>query len=196
MPGSSAIRAFVAVRLPGELRAAILDCQRRWRSLIAGKTVRWLSEDQWHLTLRFYGNVAADRLPALTEALRSSSEAMAPFQLSVGGLGCFPSWQKPGVIWLGVGGDLTTLENLRERIVNQTKSFGSHAEDHVFHPHLTLARVKAGGREARVIGEVFQTQRVPQLGTWEVREIELIQSVLSPQGSAYRPLVGCPLAKA
>lgn len=196
MPESSAIRAFAAVSVDSGLKARVRDLQERLNALIHTKVVRWVPSDHLHLTLKFYGHLPLENLPALTSALRSSCDAIAPFTLSLCGLGCFPSAQKPSVIWLGVRGDLAILELLHKEIDNRTKALSGHSEDREFRPHLTIGRVKASPAEARRVGQTVQTQQLPELGRWSVREIELIQSTLTPQGSSYRSLAVIPLTKA
>ncbi|MBI2947543.1 MAG: RNA 2',3'-cyclic phosphodiesterase [Verrucomicrobia bacterium] len=190
---SAAIRAFVAVPVPAELKAAIAESQRQLQARAGTKAVRWVSAAQWHLTLKFYGNVDSEKLSGLTNALRAACATAGPFSLSLGGLGSFPSWQKPSVIWIGIGGDLAAMANLEKSIEQRTAVFGSRAEKRDFRPHLTVGRVKGNAHDARQAGQAIRTQHVPELGKWEVREIELIQSLLSPQGSSYRSLAVLPL---
>jgi 2'-5' RNA ligase len=195
---SFAIRAFVAVPVPAELKARIGEFQRQLQARIGTKAVRWVSETQLHLTLKFYGEVGSERLTGLTDALRAAVGTARSFQLSLGGIGCFPSWQKPHAIWIGVGRDLAAASSLQKSIEQRTAGFGSHSEQREFHPHLTLGRVKDSPRDARAVGQALRTQTAPDLGPWEVREIELIQSTLSPQGSWYQLLaaflLGAPTA--
>ncbi|MBI4664123.1 MAG: RNA 2',3'-cyclic phosphodiesterase, partial [Verrucomicrobia bacterium] len=185
----------VAVPVPAELKAAIAESQRQLQARAGTKAVRWVSAAQWHLTLKFYGNVNSEQLPGLTDALRVACATTRPFPLSLGGLGCFPSWQKPSVIWIGVGGDLATLTGLQNSVEQRTAVFANRSEKRDFHPHLTVGRVKGSPRNARQAAQIIRTQQVLELGKWEVREIELIQSILSPQGSTYRSLaifyLGC-----
>ena len=64
------IRAFIAVRLPAEVRVAVERVQRELKAAVRGNAVRWTPSEQIHLTLKFLGNVAADSLPDLESALR------------------------------------------------------------------------------------------------------------------------------
>ena len=188
LAASDFIRAFVAVSVPAELKAAIAKTQRQLQNRAGTNAIRWTAEAQWHLTLKFYGNVASEQVPALTGALRAACQPIRPFSISLGGVGCFPSWQKPGAIWIGVGGDITALETLQKDVEQRTAGFGSHSEKRDFHPHLTVGRVKGSACDTRAAGQAFRDQHIPDLGEWEVREIELIQSTLSPRGSSYQAL--------
>ena len=187
------IRAFVAVPLPDRVKELIQNCQGRLQSLIQGQAVRWVRPEQLHLTLKFYGKVAAKDVTALISALRPSCGNACRFKLSLADLGCFPSHQRPSVLWLGVSGDSATLVEIQKKIEAATQTFGSHAEDRHFHPHLTIGRVKAGGSQSRLVGQIVRDHRLSDFPEWEVREVELIQSSLSPQGTSYRSLAVLPL---
>ena len=93
-----------------------------------------------------------------------------------------------------MSGGRARLVALQKKIEAATQSFGSYAEDRDFQPHLTIGRVKAGGGQSRLVGQIVRDHRVPDFPEWEAREVELIQSSLSPQGSSYRSLAVLPLA--
>ena len=193
MSASPLIRAFVAIPLPSELKTVIGERQQQLQTIIRRQSVRWTHPDQLHLTLKFYGNVASEGIIALTQALRVSCQTIPRFSLSLDGLGCFPSTRRPAVIWLGIYGDIPMLAELHKNIDDQTKNFGSRADARDFHPHLTIGRVKASPREARPVSDAMQNHHFGELGKWEVRELALIQSILSAQSSIYQSLAVFPL---
>ncbi len=176
------------------LKRAIQRLQEQLRESCGKHVVRWLKPDQLHLTLKFFGNVGSDQLPELSNALRCACQGVTAFRLAIGGLGCFPSLQRPSVIWLGVSGDVDILDTLQKEIDLATKAFGDHSEFREFSPHLTIGRVKAAGREARQVGLAIGNAPAGEIGSWDVPEVELIQSTLSPEGSTYRPLANVPFA--
>lgn len=188
------IRAFVAACLPNGLLERIQGEQERLDVQCGPNAVRWTRAAQLHLTLRFYGNVPGEQLEALKGALHRAAVGTSPLSLTARGLGCFPSSQRPNIIWLGLEGDLDELEKLQARIEQESAGFGNHSEDRKFHPHLTIGRVKASGRHARRVGEIIQSTELASLGTWEVNEITLMQSQLLPTGSIYTPLAEIQVA--
>jgi RNA 2',3'-cyclic 3'-phosphodiesterase len=192
---SAHVRAFAAVCLPDNLLAQIVQQQEILAQKL-GTGVRWTRREQIHLTLKFFGNVPDRDLEALKAALQRSVLGIQPMQLSIGQLGCFPSSQRPSVLWVGVQGELASLNKLRAQIEQETNAFGSHSEERSFHPHLTIGRVKAHGGEARQIGEVIRSARMERLGQWSVEQLTLFQSQLQSLGSIYTPLAAIPLARA
>lgn len=187
-PGSGSIRAFVAVPVEEPQFAALLRVQQRLQAGLRKDMVQWPGIDQLHLTLRFLGNVPGSQVPQLNEALQIACGHTKAFRLTLDGLGCFPNDAAPRVIWVGIQGDVETLHQLQQRIEQCTGSFGDHTEDRAFHPHLTIGRVKIRGRQARLVGELIAPANAPQSTDWPVRDIELIQSVLTPRGAKYSRL--------
>ena len=185
------IRAFIALPLEPVLAAEIKKVQQRLNS--PGGAVRWISPEHLHLTLRFLGNVATDRLDDLTLALRRTCARTVPFQLALEGAGCFPSTKSPRVVWIGIRGDLEPLRKLQEQIAQETKNFGDHGDERAFQPHFTIGRVKASGLEGRKAGQTIEFATVPKLGDWTVHHVLLVQSELSPDGARYTTLAAVAL---
>jgi len=185
------IRAFIALPLEPVLAAQIEKVQQHLNS--PGGAVRWVNPEQLHLTLQFLGNVATDRLEGLTTALHGACARTAPFRLALEGAGCFPNTSNPRVVWIGIQGELEPLRKLRERIAQETKNFGDHSEERAFQPHLTIGRVKSSGAEGRKVGQTIACAKVPKLGDWDIQQVLLVQSALSPNGVRYTTLAAVAL---
>jgi 2'-5' RNA ligase len=71
--------------------------------------VRWTDPATIHLTLRFLGEVGAERVAAVRQAVAEAAAASRPLELVVTGAGGFPSPRRPRVLWLGVGGEVAAL---------------------------------------------------------------------------------------
>jgi 2'-5' RNA ligase len=187
------VRAFIAIALNPDLLAALKNVQHQLQARLPSVPVRWAHPEQLHLTLKFLGHVPRERLADSAAALNRASTGIAPFQLALEGVGCFPHPKNPRVVWIGINGELPSLRRLQIQIDEQTQGIGDHSEERVFQPHLTLGRVNAPGQQARELGELVQTASFPDLGRWTVREIHLIQSVLSPDGARYSTLATAAL---
>lgn len=198
MPASDdQVRAFVAVELGAEAKAAAQATQQRLRQLFPHGGVRWAKPEQLHLTLRFLGDVSAERLPELTQALGHALAGVAPFTLHLHGCGVFPSPRAPRVLWLGLEGNLPALHDLRRRVSEAVVGFGDHAETHAFHPHLTLGRAnRPDAAMARAL-QTFLADAAPRPPCpWEVGEVRLMRSQLRPSGAEHSELAGFSLAGA
>ena len=187
------VRAFVAVTIPPRLIEALKRVQDQLRATVRGELVRWTKPEQLHLTLKFLGNVPANRLEELKAALSRACEGHPPFQLALEHLGCFPNVRNPRVIWVGIGGDRQALPRLHRSIDEATHGFGDHSEERAFQPHLTIGRVKAEPRRAMQVGAAIEQTPLGSLGEWKVDEVELMQSELLPEGAHYSKLAALAL---
>jgi 2'-5' RNA ligase len=190
-PTADSIRTFIAVAVETALAAEVKKVQQRLNS--PDGVVRWLNSEHLHLTLKFLGNVAADRLEDLAAALHRACARTAPFHLALEGAGCFPNTKRPRVVWIGIQGDLEPLRKLQEQIAQETKTFGDHGDERDFQPHLTIGRVKASGLEGHKVGQAIELVTVPKLGDWTVHQVLLVQSELSPDGARYATLAAVAL---
>jgi RNA 2',3'-cyclic 3'-phosphodiesterase len=187
-------RAFIAVRLPENCLAAVVSLQRRLDSRLSSAALKWTRKEQLHLTLSFLGQVPVNRLAELIEALKGACKGSSLFKLQLSGIGCFPNFDRPNVIWQGIAGDTALLCELQGRIAAAAEGFGDHAKEaRAYHPHLTLARVKPPQKEIRRIGESLKKMQSDPCGEWAVEEVELIRSELSPQGSRYTTVAAIKL---
>ena len=96
------VRAFIAIELPAEVLVQIERLQSRVRQDVPAGLVRWARPEGIHLTLKFLGDVEEQQLPEIERALRGACGVHAPFELSIGDLGCFPNPRRPRVVWVGV----------------------------------------------------------------------------------------------
>ena len=125
-------RLFTALEIPRDAALSL--------SLLRGGLpgARWIDVENYHLTLRFFGDVeghVADEIANALDRVRRPS-----FTLSLGGVGAFGG-KKPHSIWAGATAspDLHALQNEIERICQR---LGLPADPRRFTPHVTLARLR------------------------------------------------------
>lgn len=193
------IRAFIAVELPEELLDRLVEVQERLRQDAWTDQVRWVQSGGIHLTLKFLGNTPEDRIQPINQALRQAivDARVRPFTLRAAGLGVFPSFRRPAVIWIGVEGEVEPLQRLQKAIEAAMEELGFPREGRPFHPHLTLGRVKrqAGGGYRRKLGQALRAYDVGEVGHMRVHRISLMKSQLHPKGAIYTQLAAHELLK-
>ena len=174
------MRLFAAIPLPGSAQEAAARKLRELRSL--DWPVRWVHEEGLHLTLKFFGEVAPDRLETIVEMLGYCVERMMPMTLAVSGGGVFPFPSKPRILRLDVeaGPD---LELLQDRIERGGERIGFPPEGRPFHPHITLGRVREGHRLPPGAVEMLEATR-PQ-PAFVADCITLFDSSPGPGGAVY-----------
>lgn len=190
--GADAIRAFIAIELPAELRARLGEIEEQVQKHAGGAAhhaVRWVTAGNMHLTLKFLGEVSAGNVESLTRMLRAVTSQHPCFSFTVGGLGAFPNLHRPRVVWVGTQAP-PDLASLQRAIEAETRKLGYPAEERPFSPHLTLGRVTQNARPeevvqvARALGEI----QVGEIGQVRVESVELFRSDLHPGGSIYTRL--------
>jgi 2'-5' RNA ligase len=146
--------------------------------------VRWTRPEQFHLTLKFLGNVPADRVSALSEIVRPICAFTPPLHLRAEGTGFFPNHFSPRVFWVDIKNPDGLLSELQQRLEAALEQFTEKQEARKFTVHVTLARFeKLARREAETF--MAQAQMDREFGEWTVQEVELIQSKLSPNGALH-----------
>lgn len=130
-------RLFTALEIPRDAALSL--------SLLRGGLpgARWIDVENYHLTLRFIGDVeghVADEIANGLDRVRRR-----PFQLQLSGVGAFGS-RKPHAVWAGVSAspELIALQAEIERICQR---LGVPADPRKFMPHVTLARLRNAAPE-------------------------------------------------
>lgn len=196
------MRLFVAIDPPSSWKDALAALQDEMRQALAADEiarnlrVRWSRPEGIHLTLKFLGNVATDRLETIRHALESAVPEAPGFSLHVAGVGTFSDGRAPRVVLATLGGDTKELHKLHERIETWLAGARIPRERRSFHPHLTLGRLPEGATRAQR-ERLVQLTSLPlpsSLRAFEVSEIVLMESFLGPGGSRYERLLTVPSA--
>ncbi len=127
-------RLFVAIRPPAPVRNLLLD------TMVGLSALRWQDDDQFHLTLRFVGEVERPFAEDLAAAL--GTIRFAPFAIRVAGVGRF-AHHKRGALWAGVE-PRAPLAALAAKVERICASVGLPPERRAYYPHITLARWSRG----------------------------------------------------
>jgi len=161
------VRLFVAVWPPPEVIDAIAAVARP-----PADGVRWTTRDQWHVTLRFLGEVAApDPVVAALEG--------APLPAADAQLGERVRRLGRGVLSIDVDG----LDGVAEVVTSATAEIGRPPESRPFHGHVTVARASRRGADLRP----FAGEQVT-LHRFAVRSVAIVQSHLGRGGASYETL--------
>jgi 2'-5' RNA ligase len=128
------LRLFVALPLASDLKS-------RLAGLAGGLPgARWVPPDNLHLTLRFVGEVDEPTADAIDQALAGIRQPA--FALTLAGVGLFGQPRGVSTLWVGVARN-DALVQLQDRVERAMVRAGVAPERRRFHPHVTLARLKA-----------------------------------------------------
>ncbi|MDF9409260.1 RNA 2',3'-cyclic phosphodiesterase [Pelotomaculum isophthalicicum JI] len=176
------MRLFVAVNFSDEARKKIGSLIRELRELPSD--VKWVDDANLHLTIQFLGNVPEDQVPDIVNVLKHSVAGIYHFKLDLGGVGAFPSTQRPRTFWMGVSGDTAVLFRLQRQIQEGLSKIGFKPEKRRFSPHLTLGRVRSAIGFTDVLKKA-ETLAREKVSTEKIGSIDLMLSELSPKGPNY-----------
>ncbi|MBN2112181.1 RNA 2',3'-cyclic phosphodiesterase [Candidatus Woesearchaeota archaeon] len=138
---------------------------------------------QFHLTLKFLGDVQDNKLAEIKEKLKQVK--FEPFQLKLGKTGVFPSEKFIRVVWVGLE-DGEKIKKLQEQIEKALE--GIFEKDSRFHPHITLARIKfiEEDKKEEFIKSVKAIEIEPK--ETKIKNFKLIKSILTGEGPVYEDL--------
>lgn len=176
------MRLFIALNLPEPLEATLLALIRELDP--AGREARWSTAGTIHVTLKFLGEVDEARLDPLVQVLE---EIRGPaLEVSVFGLGFFPSRRAPRVLWAGVRS--IRLATLQAKIERRTAGIGFEAGNRAFQGHVTLGRATRRGRMGGAILKRSERFGGAEFGRFTARGFCLFRSHLGTGRAAHEKL--------
>lgn len=184
---SSKARLFVAMDLPGDARAALVDW--RERALGAREELRLLDAAALHVTLVFLGYLAEDAIERVSALVRAAvPEGQAPVLVARGVKPVPP--RRPRLFALDLADEDGRAGSVQAAVSDALEAAGLYEpEKRPFWPHVTLARVRKGARAAeRIDGPP------PPAAAWRAEAVTLYRSHLSSKGARYEALARVPLA--
>ena len=176
------IRAFIAIPLPVALQRALEDIRAIGQQLPVAW--RWVPPSHLHLTVKFLGDVPADSIASVAQAMEQAVAAQPPFVLMAGALGCFPQPARPRVLWMGLEDTEGALLHLFQRLEAALRERGFPPEDRPLRPHVTLARIRQAPRGDH-FRTLLHTYRDRHFGELPVAALHLFQSQLRREGAVY-----------
>ncbi|MCG8589487.1 MAG: RNA 2',3'-cyclic phosphodiesterase [Proteobacteria bacterium] len=192
MTSTDSVRAFFAVDLADDARAAAAAAVSRLRGREAFAGIRWTDPEAYHVTVRFLGDVERGRLGPLRQAVSAHVKDVAAFELELGSLSPFPPNRRPHVVALEVAPE-APLRELADAVQSGIEAAGQTCDARPLRPHVTLGRVRRGAKAPR--RRAFAGLPAPAAEPFAVEEVVLYQSRLDPRGARYTPLERVALAR-
>ena len=171
------LRLFVGLNLPEAHRDTLAMLERG----IPG--ARWVEADNYHITLRFIGEVSesdADDIHTALSALR-----FTPFPLALVGVGHFGKLRKARSLWVGVE-PADPVRHLHAKIESAIVRAGFPRDERRFRPHVTLARIK--GETGHHLANFLSEHGDFRTPAFSIRSFQLFRSQLTRSGPVYETL--------
>lgn len=183
------MRSFIAIELPGEVKASLAEIQQSLKK--SGADIRWVKTDNIHLTLKFLGDIEEKSIPGIVQALKGACRNHKVFSIDISGIGSFPVKKSPRVLWSGIS-DNGELMQLQAEIDETMASLGFDPERRTFSPHLTIGRFRSSRGRGALLDKI-ELIKHDSFGLFDVRSIYLIKSDLKPSGAVYSRIGEFPL---
>jgi len=179
------VRAFIGVPIAEDVRAAVARLQGRLRETRV--RVRWVREENLHVTLFFLGDIAQEGVQDAVDALTAATAGLPAFRCAVQGVGSFGKPRSPRVIWAGVEEGKETLRTLYNRLGPELERRGHRIEKRRYTPHITIGRVRSASEISSLV-EQLASAKDRDFGGFRVESVCLFRSVLQSSGPVYSML--------
>jgi 2'-5' RNA ligase len=169
------MRLFVGLPLSSEVLNELSEAVARLKTPHDG--LRWTAANTWHITLRFLGNTSQQHCDCVLQQL--AQVGVRQFEVR---LGTFGSFDRAGVFFVDAV-STPELFSLAQQVTAATAKCGFAAEARPYHPHITLARAKSGGRLLAALQD--RAKRHAPFPRFTATEFLLYESHTLPEGARY-----------
>jgi len=174
-------RLFAAIKVhPSE---ALLNRYYMLQRNLKDEKIRWVSPENIHITMKFFGETPDHHIPAINAALQQAATTASPFNFSIRNTGIFGSTYNPKVIWFGIEPHKGFI-NLSENILGELDKIGIERDRQNFVPHLTIARMNQVN-DKKFFQQLIDENKEGLMQEEEVNTFHLFDSELSPKGPIY-----------
>jgi len=174
-------RLFAAIKVnPNE---NLIRTYREMKNSLQHEKINWVQEQNIHITLKFFGETAEDKIDEICETLEDAAQRHKPFELQLKNIGIFGSSYNPRVIWFGMS-EGTQIENLANDVLDSVEEIGFERDRQNFRPHVTVGRIKLI-KDKRYFQQSIDKLKAEYLQDVKVNSFYLFESKLKPQGPIY-----------
>lgn len=186
------LRTFLAIGLEPAMVSRLVAVQHSLAR--AAEEVKWVEEENLHVTLLFLGEVDERDIHKVCKVIRQTCARIPAFTMALEGVGCFGNPSRPRTLWVGVGEGARELVALHDALEKPLMELGCYRrEERGYTPHVTLGRAK-GARENEALAEALAKQAGWRGGESAVDAVLVMSSELRPEGPVYSVLSTAELA--
>lgn len=176
------MRLFTAIPVPDQIKQYAGTIRKELENTCPD--VKWVEEENYHLTLKFLGDVSPEVLEQLNDFLERAAVSSPSFKLRLKGMGFYPHRRRPRVIWIGIAGELEKALFLGDRVDAYLASLGFEVENRRDY-HLTMGRIRSERNIDDLVNTVLTRENAIESSFFSVREFYLMESQLTSSGSIY-----------
>jgi 2'-5' RNA ligase len=173
------MRVFFGIGLPLQIRKQVKGFVDGVKPQLP--RMKWVEEENLHVTLRFLGEVDEARIAEVSSAALEASSSMRRFEIVLGGLGAFPNPRRTRVFWWGLSKGNEESTALFKSLESSLVKKGFAPEPKTYHPHITLARLNAP-----LAPLPLEELSAPGGLSFTCDAFTLYESTLTPKGPIYK----------
>lgn len=177
-------RLFIAIKVSPDKK--FLDQIHSLEESLRHERIKWVEENNIHITLKFLGETEEKLIPGIIEALRNVALNTKPFSYCLQHLGIFGSSYNPRVVWVGIE-PYQELVNLMKQTHQEMKPLGFDPDRQNLVPHLTLGRIKEI-KDKQGFQRTIDKFRMLTSEQLPAKSIILFESILKKEGATYLAL--------
>jgi 2'-5' RNA ligase len=181
------MRLFIGLDVPYEMRR---NLELLLELLKPAAKIAWSPLGNLHITTKFIGEWPAGRLDELKRALEPV-RAPGDLRIAIRGIGWFPNPHHPRVLYAGISAP-DGLAGLARDTDAACAALGVPREERMFHPHLTLARLK-GPADLTKLRQTIASLPSDDFGAYTATQFHIYESRPGQGGSLYIKLASYPL---
>lgn len=164
---------FFALTLPPPVQETVADFAYFWKTYTGAQdAARWYEAADYHLTLKFLGDIPDAEAVRLSAAGDAVAARHAPLMLTLTTPSAFPKIFRPRVLYLGVK-STSALRDLVTDLEETLETLGVPSDSRTYAPHITVARVKASA----VTDQNWRTPREQAFVKWQANTFAFMQTL-------------------
>tara|TARA_B100000029_G_C17109400_1_gene790955 strand:+ start:78 stop:671 length:594 start_codon:yes stop_codon:yes gene_type:complete len=186
MKQNASKRLFIAIDLPLNIVEYVSSIVQTIK-LRGLNHIRWVKVENSHITLKLLGNTPEELVERVISDIKCSCIRIKPFKVQIQNLGVFPDINSPRVLWMGIGGDISPMLHIKNKLDELLQIHGFPTEKRSFSPHRTIGRISKLLSEEEVSGLARCITEIAQFppAYIEVSSLDLVESHLTKAGSIY-----------
>jgi RNA 2',3'-cyclic 3'-phosphodiesterase len=177
------MRSFISIEIPETIIKNVDGIIEKMKKCLT--PIKWVENRNLHLTVKYLGTVDDDKLEMIEASLKESVKDIGEFEITLKGIGVFPSLQDAQVIWVGVDKGSDTFRHISDKVDSALSMF--REEEHEFTPHLTIGRVK-NKIDVGFLEGFIKELKDTDLGSFKVNSVSIFKSTLTQGGPIHEEL--------
>ncbi len=182
------MRLFIAVDLPDRSKKLIESkiVQIKKETI---QDIKWVDPENWHLTLKFLGEVAEEEVEKITSVIASTAVNFSKFTILLRGINAFPEPSHPRVFFIDILDKGRNLCKIHDELDTSLELSGFNPDERQYKPHLTFARSRKNSNLNKLgqVLESYQNKYYVNVHA-QISELKLYESELYPEGPHYKEI--------